>query len=170
MQKLTVYPNPFTALGPDGMPCGRVLVEPGHPRPMNVLGGKLVKKRLERAEDMSRPQKERAAAKRLDVRDARVVGVANIRMRPLALTSQQYFKERVASGDLIAADKATYAALFGRSAKDFVEPFDFLKTEMRARIREWRAINGEPPALASYRLVQNGDEIALAAKDAAPTH
>jgi hypothetical protein len=167
MQKLTVYPNPFTALGPDGMPCGRVLVEPGHPRPHAIVGGKLAKVRVDRQEDMSRPAKERAAAKKLDMRDSLVRGVAHVRMRPVALSGEPYFKERLGCGDLIAADKATYIRLYGR-AKEFRLPLAFLRDEMRARIAEWKAIHGELPAVADYVLVQNGDEIALALRDAAP--
>lgn len=164
MQRLSVYPNPFTALGPDGMPCGRVLVEPGHPRPFDIVGGRLEKRKVEREEDQSRPKKEREAAKKLDTRGPLVRGVAHVRMRPASLANVQYFKERVFSGDLIAADKATAAAC-GISAKDYRAPFDVLAAAMHARIAEHRAINGEKPALAGYVLVQNGDEIALAAKD-----
>lgn len=167
MQKLTVYPNPFTALGADGMPCGRVLVEPTHPRPLDIVGGKLTKKRLDRV-DEHHSKKEIEAARKLDTRGSLIRGVAIVRMRPIVLNGVEYFQKRVGSGELIAADKATYIALFGpRSAKDFQEPLDFLKGQMRLRIREWMAVNGAPPAVAGYALVKNGDEIALAAKDTA---
>lgn len=164
--EIKVYPNPFVALGPDGMPCGRVLVEPGHPRPFDILGGKLERVRLDHEDDQSRSPREKAMARKLDRRDARVRGVAKVRMRPLTVRPTQYLKERIGSGDLIAADKATYAALFGRGAKGFLDPFALLKAEMTARINEWQAINGEAPALAGYALVQNGDDIALVAQDA----
>lgn len=166
--KLKVYPNVFTALGPDGMPAGRVPVEPGHPRPFDILGGKLRRVRLERPEDKTRSPKERAAAKKLDTRESRVSGVAEVRMRLLELDASPYFKQRVASGDLIAADLAT-AKAGGIAAKDFKVPLELLSSERKARIKEWIAINGEPPAVAALVLVLDAGEIKLAPRPAKRT-
>lgn len=153
--KLKVYPNPFTALGPDGMPCGRVLVEPGHPRPYDIVGGKLRRERIERPEDELSKK-----VKNLDTRDPLVRGVAVVRMRPVDAAATPYFKERVACGDLIAADLETWRAL-GYAKKSFRAPLDVLAAAARARIDEWTAITGDPPALASLALFEVDGEIKL---------
>lgn len=160
--QINVYPNPFVTLAPDGMPGGRCIVEPGHPRPLDIVGGKLRRVVLPHADDESRSAKEIAAARRLDVRDARVRASADIRMRPCSVPLVQYWKERVTCGDVIAADAASAKAC---GIVNFEPPFELLRAALRKEVVAWQAINGEPPAVASYDLVQNGDEIALAAKD-----
>ena len=160
MQKLTVYPNPFVALGADGMPCGRLHVEPGHPRPFDVIGGKLRRVRVERDEDRNRSDRERAMARRLDTRGPRVTGVATIHMRPIAIDGSQWVRERVGSGDLIAADKKSAAAC-GIDAKSFREPINILAAELKARIAEWTASHDDPPAVADYALGMVDGELRL---------
>ena len=167
MQEIKVYPNPFAALGPDGMPCGRLLVEPGHPRPYDVIGGRLIRQRIEHDDSVFRTPKEKALERRLDRRDPRIRVLAEVKMAPRAQRLTPWHRERVMSGDLIAADPATAKAC-GLLPKEFRAPLDVLRGEMRARIAEWTASHGEPPPLADYDLVQNGDEIALVQKDAAP--
>lgn len=161
--QINVYPNPFVTLAPDGMPGGRCIVEPTHPRPLDIVGGKLRRVVLPNAEDESRSAKEIAAARRLDVRDVRVRAVADVRMRPCSVPLVQYWKERVACGDVIAADPASAMAC---GIANFDPPFELLRAALQKGIAAWQAINGELPAVASYDLVKNGDEIALAAKDA----
>lgn len=165
MQKLTVYPNPFVALGADGMPCGRLHVEPGHPRPFDVIGGKLQRVRVDRDEDRNRSDRDRAMARRLDTRGPRVTGVATIRMVPIVLDGSQWVRERVSSGDLVAADKKSAAAC-GIIAKDFREPIDILAAELKARIAEWTASHDDPPAVADYALGMVDGEIRLVAPGA----
>ena len=165
MQKLTVYPNPFVALGADGMPCGRLHVEPGHPRPFDVIGGKLRRVRVERDEDRNRSDRERAMARRLDTRGVRVIGMATIRMAPVVLDGSQWVRERVSSGDLVAADKKSAAAC-GIPAKDFRDPLDLLTAELKARIAEWTASHDDPPAVADYALGMVDGEIRLVAPGA----
>lgn len=163
--QISVYPNPFVALGADGMPCGRCLVEPSHPRPLEPIGGKIKRVVMPHEADESRTAKEVAASRKLDVRDARVKGVAEARMRPNVVMLSQYWKERVASGDVIAADKASAAACH---VTQFKQPIDVLRAAMAQQITAWKAINGEPPALANFELVQNAEEIALVQKDSKP--
>ena len=160
MQKLTVYPNPFVALGADGMPCGRLHVEPGHPRPFDVIGGKLQRVRVDRDEDRNRSDRDRAMARRLDTRGPRVTGVATIHMRPIAIDGSQWVRERVSSGDLVAADKKSAAAC-GIPAKDFRDPLDLLTAELKARIAAGTASHDDPPAVADYALGMVDGEIRL---------
>jgi hypothetical protein len=161
--KLKVYPNPFVALGPDGMPCGRVLVEPGHPRPYDVVGGKIQRQKLDR--DEGEAQKK---ARNLDTRDPLVRGVAVVRMAPVEVPSAQYHKERIARGDLIAADLPTWRAL-GFAKKEFRDALDILAEYAATAIEEWNASHEDPPALAAFALVETNGEVDMVEATALPT-
>ena len=154
-----VYPNPFTALDPKGWPTGRTFVNPAHPRPYDVIGGKLRREVLKH--DEGRDQKKSDGALR-EVRETRVRVHVETRMRPHRVPLDQYAHERVACGDLIAADKAT-AQGCAIPGKDFRAPIDVLNAALAARIDEWKACHAldDPPAIAGYVLVQEGDEIKL---------
>lgn len=153
--KLSVYPNPFVALGADGMPCGRVLVEPGHPRPYDILGGKIERQKLDRADDESAKK-----VRDIDTRDTRISGRAVVQMRPIDVPNVQYIRERIQCGDLVAANLETWRAL-GYPKKGFRAPLDVLADAARKAIDEWNASHEDPPELADYALGEVDGEIKL---------
>jgi len=166
---MLVYPNPFAAqLDAEGRPMGRTLVDPEHPRPFEIYGGKLARKIVPH-EDAA--EVERKKARNLDMREARVKAIAEVRMRPTKVTISQYIRERVLSGDLIAADLETALAC-GMSRKDFRDPIDVLRAAMMGRLAEWRATHDRDdlPAIHGSALVKDGAEIKLvtASKEPAP--
>jgi|JI10StandDraft_1071094.scaffolds.fasta_scaffold03642_6 hypothetical protein len=157
---MLIIPNPFAApLDVEGRPMGRTLVDPAHPRPFEIYGGKLARKvlRHENEEDLDRKK-----ARSIDMREARVKAIAEVRMRPTRVTLSQYVRERVLSGDLIAADLETALAC-GMSRKDFLPPIDVLRRAMTARLAEWRATHDptDLPAIHNFVLVAEGAEIKL---------
>lgn len=167
--KILVVPNIFTAADKAGWPCGRTHVDPlSHPRPFDVFGGKLrriVEKHEMNEREPTDPRK-RAELAKMDPRDARVRVLADIKLRPFEVELSQYIRERVASGDLIAADKPSALAC-GIAGKDFREPLVVLSGAMQKLLDEWRASHdpSEPPALAGYDLQKVGDEMKLVKRE-----
>lgn len=157
---MLVFPNPFAAqLDAKGWPMGRTLVDPGHPRPFEIYGGKLVRT-VAPHEDAA--EVERKKARNLDMRESRVKAVAEVRMRPTKATLSQYLRERVLCGDVIAADIETALAC-GLARKDFCAPIDVLRRAMVARLAEWRATHDPEhlPAIHGFVLAMDGAEIKL---------
>ncbi len=167
--QILVFPNIFTALDKTGWPCGRTHVDPTtHPRPFDVFGGKI--RRVVEKHDREDPDpKRRAELAKVDPRESRVRVLADVRLRAIPVELSQYIRERVASGDLIAADKQSALAC-GISSKSYHEPLVALEAAMQSLLADWRATHDpdDRPALSGHDLVMSGGEIKLAKREAKP--
>lgn len=156
MSFLYVVPNPYTTLDKEGNPCGFCYADPTTSRPFQVVGGKMQKVVI--------PQEGGEFDKRADTRGPRVFAKPTVELRAVRVTNSVYHRERVQSGDLIAADLATAKAC-GIDKKDFRSPAEVLATFLTLRVVEWQSANeGELPPCADIAFACEGERDALVVK------
>jgi hypothetical protein len=162
---LLVFPVPFAALDPEGMPSAAVRFDPptGRKGEVHFIGATrkntLVEKR-----------------KREEGRQSLYVTSFEYDLMPQRITHTDYHVQRIRQGDLIAADQAT-AKIAG---VPFAQPEVAFERARYAAIARWEQQYGEPPPVESWpelRLLLPGHDApstapaqraALVAKGAAP--
>lgn len=156
MSFLYVIPNPYTVLDAEGNPCGFCLADPLTSRPFQIVGGVQKKKII--------PQEAGNFDKRSDPRGPRVFSRPEITLAVVRVMDSKYHQERVASGDLIAADLKT-AKLCLIDKKDFKAPSEVLAEFLKKRVAEWQAANdGELPPCAGVSFACEGEGESLVVK------
>lgn len=115
---------------------------------MEILGGRL------RREVVRHEDEKSGAAKKLhrleqQARERRVRAHADVTIREIQVEPSQYWRERIISGDAIAASRPTAAAC-GISSQDFRGPVDLFSEYLARLMIEWKAGNDEPAAIAGY--------------------
>ena len=148
---LLVLPNPFVALSADGNACGYCLTDPMKARPFQIVGGELKKNVVPHENEGLSPDPT-------DPRPPRVRVRAQLEMKAARVVDTEYHRSRIACGDLIAANVATYVRVFG-TKKGFDAPAVVLGRFQRERVEEWMATHGgEMPPAGEFAFAQKGED------------
>lgn len=131
---LLVYPNPFIAIDHDGMPAGACPCD--MPEHVGMTSRQWVAAELD-------PQGtvllEKLSAEELRYRDARQQTRFKFAFgEPTKLPITEYYKDRLRSTELLAADKDTAHA----AGLEFIAPADALAKSKAAALKKWAALHG----------------------------
>ncbi len=158
---LLAIPNPFSALDSEGNPCGYCLTDPMRSRPFQIVGGTLIRNVIPHEDASDQPDPAEPRLPRVRVRAA-------VEMKAARVVDTEYHRSRIACGDLIAANVATYQRVFG-TKKGFDAPAVVLAEFQRTRVAEWRATHGgEAPPAAEFAFAQSGEDEGLTVKMLTP--
>lgn len=166
---LRVMPNPFAApLDHEGRPCAAVQYDPQHSHFVRHIGAQRVETITEKRK--GRPDK--------------IVVTWTFDVSPVDIEDTQFHRDRIASGELLAADAETSKRV---GLKIHADPLERLRVACAERLTEWvrdhetglpeslsRWFGGESPLIANWpappgsALAKEREERAAKAAKAAP--
>lgn len=136
-KNFAVYPNPYIAIDHDGYPAGACPAD--GPEHVGMTVRKWVGATLDSAETMLL---ERLTKEERQYRDARQQTRFKFHFEePTQIPNTEYYKDRIQTRELIAADRETHV-MAGGKPDEFREPIAVLQASKAAALKQWSAERG----------------------------